>query len=174
MFANPKDAIDNKWIIFPEWVNPQDYDKFIQPNALDITLDRVFKHEDKDQAFILSEEHKVMKKQVEIQPEHGYFSIDTLVDVMSDFYINVPQGMAAYLIGRSTLNRNGLFVTSGLYDQGFQNYIGFMLHNRGNTSFIAPHTRVAQVIFVKSDDAGIMYNGEYNANIGKHWSENIQ
>ena len=46
---------------------------------------------------------------------------------MSDFFVTVPAGLAAFLIVRSTLNRNGIFITSGLYDQGFSNNIGFVM-----------------------------------------------
>lgn len=169
MFVNPKEVIENGWVKFPEWMNDEFKQKCIQPNALDFTIDMVFDHVD-DESFMLSEELKVMRNQTKQQPVDGYFEIDTMADIMSDFFISVPAGYAAYLIVRSTLNRNGLFITSGLYDQGFSNYIGCILHNRGPVAYIAPNTRIGQIIFVKTDDSGIMYNGIYNTNNGEHWT----
>lgn len=170
MFVNPNTVVNEGWIKFPDWMVEEDRLKCIQPNAIDFTLDKVFNYKD-DSSFVLSEELRVMRPQHEMLPDQSeYFGINNVSDIMSDFYITVPTGYAAYLIVRSTLNRNGLYITSGLYDQGFSNYIGCILHNRGPIAYIAPHTRIGQVIFVKSEDSGMLYSGIYNTNVGQHWS----
>lgn len=175
MFINPKTAIEKGWIKYPDWMTDEQKEKCVQPNALDVTADRLFKPNDAQ--FILSEKQKQMKGSEEITPnvklhDELFWSIppNSFVDVMSDFFIDVPPGVAAYFIVRSSLNRNGLYVTSGLYDQGFKNYCGFILHNRGNEALLAPHTRIAQLCFVHSEDSGKMYNGVYNQQTGEHWS----
>jgi deoxycytidine triphosphate deaminase len=89
---------------------------------------------------------------------------------MSDVYVEVPAGVAAKLIIRSTLNRNGIFLTSGLYDAGFKGNLGFVLHNRAGEAYLAPGTRVGQIEFYKSDSEGL-YLGGYNTKEGQHWSE---
>lgn len=179
MFISPLTAIKEGWITHPDCKTIEDWqsNQFISPNAIDITLDRVF-HMQSTSTFIITEDVKHMRKTQELFPITHKDGIDNLfmiqngcVDVMSSFYVTIPEGVAAFLIVRSSLNRNGLFVTSGLYDQGFSNYIGFVLHNRGHLAFIAPKTRVAQIVFVKSEDSGVMYNGIYNSNSGEHWSE---
>ncbi|RWZ87249.1 MAG: hypothetical protein EO766_12040 [Hydrotalea sp. AMD] len=177
MYINPLHAIQEGWIKFPEWMDEEFKQKCIQPNAIDITLDHAYTL-GLQTRFCLSETSKQMRS-TERQNMHSYFSISdepffTLhtgsTDIMSDFFVTVPAGVAAFLIVRSTLNRNGLWVTSGLYDQGFSNNIGFVIHNDGPNAFIAPHTRVAQLVFVKSEDSGLLYNGTYNQNQGQHWS----
>lgn len=177
MYLNPQQFINDGSIKFPEWMDDEFKQKCIQPNALDITLDKAFGF-DFGEHFILTENTKNMRKTTEVQSQiYGNHTEPTfripvgVTDIMSDFHINVPAGVAAFLIVRSTLNRNGLYITSGLYDQGFDNYIGYALHNRGEDAYIAPHTRVAQLVLVKSEDSGIMYKGSYNDSKGTHWSQ---
>ena len=66
-----------------------------------------------------------------------------------------------WLIARSTLNRNGIFITSGLYDSGFENYIGGVMHVRCGPATIEKGARIAQFIFVEAETVR-MYDGEYN------------
>lgn len=174
MLISPRTAIAEGWIKFPEWMSPDFQQKCIQPNAIDITMDRAFTHEYSGAGFVISEDHKQMIKQVELPPTDGFVTISPngLVDIMSDFYITVPAGVAATFIVRSTLNRNGIFATNGLYDQGFSNYCGLVLHNRSSLpAKIAPRTRIAQVLFITAEDSGLLYTGTYNNNKGTHWSE---
>ena len=171
MYINPLHVINEGWLQFPAWMDEAFKQKCIQPNAIDITIDKVFDYKDRTAKFLLSEEEKIMRPMVEQSSFATYFNLNPgASDIMSDFYVSIPAGVAAFLIVRSTLNRNGLFVTSGLYDQGFSNNIGFVIHNTGPVAFIAPHTRVAQIVFVKSEDSGILYDGAYNNNQGEHWS----
>ena len=65
------------------------------------------------------------------------------------------------MIARSTLNRNGIFITSGLYDSGFENYIGGVMHVRCGPARIERGTRIAQFIYVEAETAS-MYEGQYN------------
>ena len=176
MFISPKVAIDNGWVKLPEGV---DINKVLQPNALDFTLDKVYTIDPRAHFFI-SEDKKQMRGGKELvaefdaQRQENYWRLDTGVyDGMSNFYVDVPEGVAAWLIVRSTFNRNGVFITSGIYDTGFKNYLGFTVHNRSGIAFISPGTRIGQLIFVKSESIG-MYQGIYNNNAGEHWSKNFQ
>ena len=165
MFISPKIAIEKGWIT--GIVNP---DKQIQPNAIDFTADKAFDvaHED----FYISEKHKQMRGGELIEPRPTFYESDAIsswvipgrgmFDFLSDIYVNVPEGVAAQLVIRSTLSRNGLVLTSGLYDSGFKGHIGFLLHNlHEHDATIAQGTRVGQIIFVQSDSGG-MYLGDYN------------
>lgn len=179
MFINPKVAIDNGWVICMEDQDQNedfDWKKHIQPNALDFTLDNVYTIDPRAHFFI-SEEKKQMRGGKELvaefdaQRQETYWRLDTGVyDGMSNFYVTVPEGVAAYMIIRSTFNRNGIFITSGLYDSGFKGHIGFAVHNRSGVAFISPGTRIGQLIFVQSENTGI-YAGGYNHDIGTHHTE---
>lgn len=178
MFISPKTAIENGWV-----TGIHDVEKQVQPNALDFTLDKVYAIRTTNQ-FVISEYGKQMRGSHELEPvldrgfkhetgEDLYFwhIRDNVVDGMSDVYVDLPEGVAAILLPRSTLSRNGLFLTSGLWDSGYRGHIGMMLHIRaeGMTS-IAKGTRVGQVIFVASDSA-TMYAGGYTHEKGTHYTE---
>jgi deoxycytidine triphosphate deaminase len=175
MYLNPNQAIQEGWITFPSWMDKDFRDKCIQPNALDFTAD--YMHSPDGGGLILSETRKVMRPLIPTLPhilndDTEYFPIEsnTYVDVTSDFYVSIPPGVAALMIIRSTLNRNGLFITSGLFDSGYSGSVGCALHNRGPIAYIAPHTRIGQIIFVKSEDSGLLYSGSYNHAQNTHWS----
>lgn len=175
MLISPITAIEHGWITHPDCITVNDWKdrNFVSSNAIDITLDRLFIPDDSSSSsFVLSEQTKKMKQFKEAIAINGFFELSHgYFDVLSDFYVTVPTGHAAYLIVRSTLNRNGLFVTNGLYDTKFNGNIGFALHNNSNTvAKIAPHTRIAQFIFVKSDNYG-HYTGGYNTIPGQHWTK---
>lgn len=171
MFLNPKTAISEGWI-----KGIVDEDKQVQPNAIDFTLDRLFNID--NTIFSISEEGKQMRGGDEMKPlvdprndlPYWRLATDSVYDGMSNIYVTLPEGVAAMLIVRSTFNRNGLFVTSGLYDSGFEGHIGFALHNRSAIAMVAQGTRVGQIIFVASESAGI-YAGGWNHSEGTHHSE---
>lgn len=103
-------------------------------------------------------------------PEFWHLSSKKVYDGMSDVYVNLPEGIAAQLIIRSTFNRNGIFLTSGLYDSGFKGHIGFAIHNNSGEAKIGFGTRIGQIIFVSSDSVG-SYAGGWNHEEGTHHAD---
>ena len=104
------------------------------------------------------------EKRVDISPVDCLGGWFTLLAGDYDFacyeHVVMPEDCCAILIQRSSLNRLGLYITTGLYDNGFHNYIGGVLH--------VPHTveieegcRIAQIIFIKSESRST-YRGQYN------------
>lgn len=81
-------------------------------------------------------------------------------DVEFNEYVNVPTNMVAIIITRSTFNRRGSFITTGLYDNGFKNYIGAVLHVTVPIS-IAKDERIAQIVFMNCNHEA-QYQGQYN------------
>ncbi len=178
MFISPKVAIERGWVTHPECKTIVDFEnkKFISPNAIDFTLDRLFSI-DSYSTFVISESTKQMRKTSEMFPSHDdtgqlfWTLYNAVYDGVSNFHVNIPEGIAALLVVRSTFNRNGIFITSGLYDQGYIGSCGMAIHNRGGIALIASGTRIGQLIFVESGSSGQMYLGQYNTDSGKHWSE---
>lgn len=175
MIINPNTAIEMGWLKFPSWMSEEQKQKSIQPNAIDLTADNLF---NMTGVALLSETSKVMRNYSEVdlttmssqqvwllKPQYVY-------DVMSDFYVEVPEGVAAELVIRSTLNRCGIAINSGIWDSGFKGHIGMAMFNRSDYPFyLAPHTRVCQIKFTQSDSAGV-YAGGYNTTEGqRHWSD---
>lgn len=172
MFINPKEAIEQKWITFPDWMDEKQKEKCIQPNAIDFTVDIVHMI-DQTSIFSISEQEKKMRTTVPFESTRWVLYSPQVYDGMSDFYVNVPEGVASFLITRSTFNRNGLLIHSGLYDSGYKGHIGFVIYNIGGIAYVDQHTRIGQIVFVKSENAG-MYSGGWNHEQGTHYTEQSQ
>jgi len=185
MFINPRTAIAEGWVTFPAWMTEEQKEKCIQPNALDFTLDHVNAIRT-DVPFILYEDKSKVqhRRLIEVAPSNGVFHLvnqfesplwggyfnTTKYDFQSDFYVNLPEGVAALVIVRSTLNRNGLFITTGLWDSGFKGHIAGVLHNTDGEAHIEEHVRIGQIMFIKSEFSGALYAGGYNTEAGQHWT----
>jgi deoxycytidine triphosphate deaminase len=177
MFINPKTAIAEGWITWND--NVTDIEKHLQPNAIDFDCATIFNLDSASPAF-LSETSKKMRASNKLSPSwHDMYvqNVWTLennkcYDFSSNFHVTLPQGVAAELIIRSTLNRNGVFLTSGIFDSGYSGQIAGMLRVHGGDFILAPNTRIGQIKFIRSEDSGIMYAGGYNHAADTHWSEN--
>lgn len=169
MFINPRVAIEKGWI-----TGITDDAKQVQPNAIDFTLDEVWGIN--NNMCAISETGKQMRGGGKIEPIDARNGSGTfwhlragVYDCLSDMYVEVPEGVAAQLVIRSTFARNGMFLVAGLYDSGFKGRIGFCLHvptprvydETTVESVIGVGTRVGQIIFVEASSAG-MYAGGYN------------
>lgn len=172
MFINPRIAIQEGWV-----TGIADEETQVQPNAIDFTLDKIFVIEERND-FVISEAGKKMRggAQLGTVPDRRtganfwHLMSRTSYDGMSNVFVRVPENVVVELIIRSTFNRNGIFLTSGLYDSGFEGNIGFVLHNMSGGAVIGEGTRVGQVKFIEAQSAD-MYKGGYNTAVGQHWSE---
>jgi len=178
MIINPITAITERWITHPKCSTLGDWKthEFLAPNGVDFTIDNMYII-NAHSPFIISKEGKQMKGITELLPathhRGGSFwllSPHNSYDGKSDTYITVPDGIAALLITRSVFNRNGVFITSGLYDSGFNGHIGFMLHNMLGETKIQPGVRIGQVIFVQAQTASL-YGGKWNHPEGTHYTQ---
>jgi len=158
MFLNSKKAVEDGWI-----TGIKD-DSQIQPNAIDITADRLFRVLDTN-VFEISNSSKLHRKRGELTNPNIWQIEFGVYDFLSDVYVDVPEGAVGWLVTRSTLNRNGLVVQSGLYDSGYKGNIGGMIYNLSGTARITPHTCVAQFIIAESESVG-KYKGGYNTERG--------
>ena len=167
MFINPKIAIAEGWI-----TGIVDSEKQVQPNAIDFTLDKLFSINHTSH-FVISENEKKMRggeqlvpAELRVTPHTLFWKLEqTIYDGLSDIYVDIPDGVAAMLVTRSTFTRNGVFITSGLYDSGFKGNIGFTIHNWLGVTTIGVGTRIGQIIFVESENAR-QYAGGYNHEAG--------
>ena len=158
MFINPKQAIENGWIrnVKDEW---------IQPNAIDISADSLYELYS-DSLFVINEKEKIHRDRDKVGVEKGYWILDTGVfDFASNVYVEIPDGVVGWVVVRSSFNRNGVYLGSGLYDSGYKGPICGTLYVNGATE-IKQGTPVGQFIFAQSDSHGI-YSGGYNVTEGE-------
>lgn len=173
MLANINECIKNGVIILPTDLDTSDY---IQPNAVDFTCDRLFKiDKGSNKQFKICNEHKSHCDFVEVFPdEDGYFLIEPNVvyDVLSNFAVNLTAGLCADTIIRSTLSRNGIRISSGLYDTGYAGSIGCgMINHAPHAALIKQGTRIGQLKVSKSESEGY-YEGKYGGR--GPWMETIE
>ena len=140
----------------------------IQPNAVDLRVDKIFRMDITKDFTIGEEDGKEIKKHrgsVELDLDvHGYWYLNPgSYEIIMENIIDVGADEAGWVITRSTLNRNGLFITSGLYDSGYHGVMAGALHVTAPAR-IKKGTRVGQFLLFKSQSLK-KYDGDYG--IGK-------
>lgn len=139
-----------------------------QPNAVDLRLGKVFKIN--DNVFTIDETQKVHRGSEEFEPwQDGYYYLTPgSYEVSMENVIHVGDDEAGFVITRSTLNRNGCFLTSGLYDSGYHGVMAGVLHVNCGLMRIAPGTRIGQYLSWKAE-SNHLYDGDYG--VGKAHDE---
>ena len=137
--------------------------KDVQPNAVDLRLGKMFAISDND--FIIDEDQRVHRGSEEVQLfEDGYYFLyPGSYEVIMENEITVGPDEAGFVITRSTLNRNGCFLTSGLYDTGYNGVMAGVLHVNCGRMHIKPGTRIGQYLNWKAE-ALSSYDGDYGKN----------
>ena len=91
-------------------------------------------------------------------------------------FLQVPQDLMAYVIGRSSWGRLGLIVaTAIMVSPGYRGSLTLELANLADTPvYLYPGTRVAQLVFHTLTDAGGSYvgqGGKYTGPVGPEFSK---
>ncbi|HAY88241.1 MAG TPA: hypothetical protein DCY51_02225 [Bacteroidetes bacterium] len=135
-----------------------------QPNAVDLRLDKVFSMG--TGIFEISNDHKKHRAGgTAIEPdEEGYYTLqEGRYEVVMENIVSVGEAEAGWVITRSTLNRNGLFLTSGLYDSGYNGMMAGVLHVN-YMARIKKGTRIGQYLSFDAESLS-SYDGDYG--VGK-------
>ena len=132
----------------------------IQPNAVDLRVDKMFVMN--NAVFSIDETTKAHRGSTEIQPDTaGYWNLSPgTYEIIMENQVKIPAGYAGWVITRSTLNRNGLWLSSGLYDSGYEGVMAGALHVEHGLARIQKGTRVGQFIMFEADNVGT-YSGDY-------------
>lgn len=133
----------------------------VQPNAVDLRIDKVFDIV-KKKIFLIDEKHKVHRGSTPMEPDKdGYWHLNPgTYEIVMENTITVGEGEAGWVITRSTLNRNGVFITSGLYDSGYSGVMAGAMHVTCGPMIIQRGTRVGQFLLFKSETLKL-YDGDY-------------
>lgn len=179
MLVSPEIAIKEEWITHPNCSTFDDWtqQKYISPNAIDFTIDTLYSINTMN-GFHISESGKLMRggksvtpvKDKKTQMDYWKLHPNSVYDGTSNAYVNIPSGITAMLIIRSSFSRNGIILSSGLYDSGYQGHIGFVIHNTLGPAHVSPGTRIGQIAFFKSESS-LMYEGGWNHDKGTHYTD---
>lgn len=132
----------------------------VQPNAVDLRLGKIFKMS--QSTFIIDEKSKKHRGSFEIRADQdGYYNLaEGHYEVVMDNMIVVGDNEAGWVITRSTLNRNGVFLTSGLYDSGYDGVMAGVMHVTCGPMRIQKGTRIGQYLSFNAESLH-KYAGSY-------------
>ena len=139
----------------------------IQPASVDIRLGNTFSVVDDTPSGIITLGNKIEYKSIVtdtylILP--GQFVLATTME-----YFELPDDLTAFVEGRSSLGRMGLFIqNAGWIDPGFKGEITLELYNANRCAIeLKAGRRVGQLVFAKMDDSALNpYNGKYQGQRG--------
>lgn len=138
-----------------------------QPNAVDLRVQDVFTLN--NEVFELHGDKKKHRGSTKLEPgPKGWELEQGVYEIIMENIVTIPEGYAGWVITRSTLNRNGLFITSGLYDSGYNGVMAGLLHVKHGPAIIEPGSRVGQFLMFEAETLS-MYDGDYG--IGKEHDE---
>lgn len=134
----------------------------IQPASVDIRLGDTFSIVEDSPIGIITLENEIKYKTIKT---------DTYILLPNQFvlattmeYINLPNDLTAFVEGRSSLGRMGLFIqNAGWVDPGFKGEITLELYNANRCAIeLKAGRRVGQLVFAQMDDTALNpYNGKY-------------
>ncbi|MBQ2668059.1 MAG: dCTP deaminase [Clostridia bacterium] len=139
----------------------------IQPASVDIRLGSTFSIVEDSSTGILTMDKPISYKTIETDRYlllPGQFVLATTME-----YFALPDDLTAFVEGRSSLGRMGLFIqNAGWVDPGFEGEITLELFNANRCAIeLQAGRRVGQLVFAKMDDAAEHpYRGKYQGQRG--------
>ncbi len=132
----------------------------VQPNAVDLRLGKVYKLG--REAFSISNDKKEHRELTEIKPNaKGWFMLEPgYYNIEYENLIRVSEGESGFVITRSTLVRNGVYLTTGLYDSGYKGKMVSGMHVTTGNMFVEKSTRLGQYLCFEAE-AVHLYDGDY-------------
>ena len=134
----------------------------IQPASVDIRLGNTFSVVDETSTGIITLKNEIQYKTITtdtylIMP--GQFVLATTME-----YFELPNNLTAFVEGRSSLGRMGLFIqNAGWVDPGFKGEITLELFNANKCAIeLKVGRRIGQLVFAQMDDYALRpYQGKY-------------
>ena len=147
-------------------ITPLEKDQ-VQPASLDIRLGNTFSVVEDSPTGIITLEKEINYKSI---------TSDTYILLPNQFvlattmeYIELPECLTAFVEGRSSLGRMGLFIqNAGWVDPGFKGEITLELYNANRCAIeLKAGRRVGQLVFAQMDDTALNpYRGKYQGQKG--------
>lgn len=139
----------------------------IQPASVDIRLGNMFSINEDLPTGVINLEEEIRYRTIETDRYvllPGQFVLATTRE-----YIELPDYLTAFVEGRSSLGRMGLFIqNAGWVDPGFRGEITLELFNANRCAIeLKAGRRVGQLVFAQMDDSALHpYQGKYQGQTG--------
>ena len=137
-------------------------DYLIQPASIDLRLGRHFLKVDENATDTLRMDEPI--RYVEISMEEIVIPPLSFMLASTLEYIKLPQDVTAFVEGRSSIGRIGLFVqNAGWVDPGFEGELTLELFNANRQPIrLVTGRRICQLVFSRMDRAAsVPYRGKY-------------
>ena len=134
----------------------------IQPASVDIRLGNTFSITEDSSTGVITMEREILYRTIQTDTYillPGQFILATTME-----YFELPDNLTAFVEGRSSLGRMGLFIqNAGWVDPGFKGEITLELFNANRCAIeLKAGRRVGQLVFAKMDEpAEHPYRGKY-------------
>ena len=154
--------IEDKSLVITPLVNAQ-----IQPASVDVRLGDTFSIVEDLSTGIVDLESEIKYKTIKTDTYvllPGQFVLATTME-----YFELPDDLTAFVEGRSSLGRMGLFIqNAGWVDPGFKGEITLELFNANRCAIeLKSGRRVGQLVFAKMDQPAVNpYRGKYQGQTG--------
>ena len=142
-------------------IDPMEDDQ-IQPASVDIRLGNSFLKLNENKTGVMTLTDKIDYIAVDtteiIIPSNSFLLATTME------YIKLPNDLTAFVEGRSSIGRMGLFIqNAGWVDPGFEGEITLELYNANRLPIkLEAGRRICQLVFAKMDDVALKpYSGKY-------------
>ena len=139
----------------------------IQPASVDVRLGNTFSVVEDSPSGIITMDKKIQYKTIQTDTYillPGQFVLATTME-----YFSLPNNLTAFVEGRSSLGRMGLFIqNAGWVDPGFKGEITLELFNANRCAIeLKAGRRVGQLVFAEMDKEALHpYNGKYQGQRG--------
>lgn len=138
----------------------------IQPASVDCRLGTHYLAIEENRMDVLTLDTEIVYREIESDsitvPAHSFLLATTCE------YIKLPNHVTAFVEGRSSIGRIGLFIqNAGWVDPGFEGHLTLELYNANSLPIkVQAGRRVCQLVFCKMDrEAEVPYRGKYQKQV---------
>lgn len=143
-------------------IDPIEEDRQIQPASVDIRLGRHFLKVDENRVESMCLQEEI--EYIEIESDEIIIPPNSFLLATTMEYIKLPNYLTAFVEGRSSIGRMGLFIqNAGWVDPGFEGEITLELYNANRLPIkLISGRRVCQLVFALMDKEALNpYDGKY-------------
>ncbi|MCZ6533819.1 MAG: dCTP deaminase [SAR324 cluster bacterium] len=137
-------------------------DYLIQPASIDLRLGRHFLKIDENAFDTIRMDDPI--KYIDMEMDEIVVPPFTFMLASTMEYVKLPQNLTAFVEGRSSIGRIGLFVeNAGWVDPGFEGELTLELYNANRQPIrLQAGRRICQLVFARMDQpASVPYRGKY-------------
>jgi dUTP pyrophosphatase len=140
-----------------------DLEKQIQPSGFDLSLCEVRGFKGGGSVDFTNEERRIAETNRLEPDEEGWYDLPRgFYTIVYNEAVKMPLDLAAIARARSTLLRNGATVETAVWDPGYQGRSSSLLVvSNPHGIRIKVNARVAQLIFFRTGEGGVGYDGIY-------------